>query len=136
MVTLNNVKVTGAGTPGTLFGTANTSNDYSFVVDPSTSSSISFYYWPSSYSVANQNLANTKIPSGYVNMTGFLSSYQNSNIPQFSPLSITPSAGPPLYWQPAVVREQLGRRYRLLLDKLRYAGRHAGRRQQQRRHVR
>ena len=100
MVTLNNVKISGAGTPGTLFGTANSPVPGSNVTD-SGGNSINFYYWPTSYSVANQNMASVTIPSGYVDMTGFLSFYGSSNVPEFSPLTITSSPGPPLYWQPA-----------------------------------
>ena len=33
--------------------------------------------------VANQNLANVPIPSGYVDMTGFFPLYGNSNVPKF-----------------------------------------------------
>ncbi len=102
MVTLNNVKISGAGTPGKLFGTANSPVPGSNVID-SQGNSINFYYWPTSYSVANQNMANLTIPSGYVDMTGFLSFYTTSNVPEFSPITITPvPGGPPLYWQPSV----------------------------------
>jgi fibronectin-binding autotransporter adhesin len=99
MVTLNNVKITGAGTPGTLFGTSNSPGGANVT---SGSDSMTFYYWPSSYSLANTNIAKTVIPSGYVNMTGSVSVYGNgSNIPEFNPISITPSQGPPVYWQPS-----------------------------------
>jgi fibronectin-binding autotransporter adhesin len=101
MITLNNVKISGAGTPGTLFGTANSPSPGAFATD-SSGNQIGFYYWPTSYSTANQNLANVPIPSGYVDMTGFLSLYGNSQVPEFTPTSLTLSPGPPLYWQPAV----------------------------------
>jgi autotransporter-associated beta strand protein len=99
MLELDNVKISGAGTPGTPFGTANSPSPGAWVYD-STGGSMTFYYWPTSYSISNQNLAGVKIPSGYVNMTGFLSVYGNSNNPEFTPITITPSAGPPLFWQP------------------------------------
>jgi autotransporter-associated beta strand protein len=99
MVELDNVKISGAGTPGTKFGTANSPSPGAWVTD-SQGNQITFYYWPTSYSTANQNLANVTIPSGYVNMTGFISTFGNSNNPEFSPITITPSAGPPLFWQP------------------------------------
>ena len=64
-----------------------------------------FYYWPTSYSVANANIANMKIPTGLVNMTGFVSAYgagAGTNIPEFNPISITPSLGPPAFWEPSL----------------------------------
>ncbi len=49
MITLDNVKISGAGTPGTLFGTANSPSPGAFVTD-SQGNQIDFYYWPTSYS--------------------------------------------------------------------------------------
>jgi len=98
MLTLNNVKITGAGNPGSTFG-INDSPGGATVTDQS-GNSMQFYYWPTSYSSANANLANMAIPTGLVNMTGFVSVYGNSNVPEFSPITITPSQGPPAFWQP------------------------------------
>ncbi|MGO9115295.1 MAG: beta strand repeat-containing protein [Thermoguttaceae bacterium] len=104
MVTLDNVKISGAGAPGATFGTTNSPSPGAIVIDPYTTqtpNSMVFYYWPTSYSIANANLANMKIPTGLVDMTGFISVYGNSNVPEFSPITITPTLGPPTFWQPA-----------------------------------
>ena len=34
-------------------------------------------------------------------MVGFVSLYGNTNIPEFTPISITPTLGPPAYWRPS-----------------------------------
>jgi len=99
MLELDNVKITGAGNPGSTFG-INDSPGGAKITDQN-GNSIQFYYWPTSYSTANANLANMTIPTGLVNMTGFVSVYGNSNVPEFSPITITPSQGPPAFWQPS-----------------------------------
>ena len=87
LVTLDNVKIVGAGPAGATFGTANSPSPGSYVVDPVTGAQMVFYYWPTSYSVANANIANMKIPTGLVNVTGFVSAYGNGPAPT-SPSSI------------------------------------------------
>ncbi len=82
-------------------------------------------------------MANVTIPSGYVDMTGFLSLYTTSNVPEFSPITITPSrAGPPLYWQPAVGSNNWDGTTPSFSTTSGSAGQPDGRRQQQHRHVR
>jgi autotransporter-associated beta strand protein len=100
LVQLNNVTVTGAGSPGATFGTVN-SPGTAVVTDLTGTNSMTFYYWPTSYATANQNMAGLKIPTGLVNMTGFLSVFGNSNVPEFDPISITASPGPAAYWEPS-----------------------------------
>lgn len=61
---------------------------------------LAFYYWPTSYSVANQNLDGTSIDftgATHYNMTGFLSDYPGlpGGLAEFSPLSITPVTAVP-----------------------------------------
>ena len=102
MVTLDNVKISGAGPTGATFGVVNSPSPGAFVTDPFTTqtpNNMVFYYWPTSYSVANANLANMKIPTGLVDMTGFVSVYGNNT--EFCPITITPTLGPPTFWQPS-----------------------------------
>jgi fibronectin-binding autotransporter adhesin len=105
LIQLNNVKITGAGTPGTPFGVVNSpaaAPNIAFVSDATSGTGATqFYYWPTSYAVANTNLSHQNIPSGYVNMVGIISFYAGSNYPEINPFTITPSPGPPLYWRPA-----------------------------------
>ena len=51
------------------------------------SNSMTFYYWPTSYSVSNANLFGQAIPTSPVNMTGFVSVY--NGVAEFTPLTIT-----------------------------------------------
>ena len=84
--TLDNVTISGIS--GT-FGTANLTGT---ITDPG-NNSMTLYYWPTSYSVANVNLDGMAIPTGPVDMTGFVSVYNNTS-PEFTPLSITPVPEP------------------------------------------
>ncbi len=76
-------------------GTFGSDNISSTITDPS-NNSMTMYYWPTSYSVANQNLYGMSIPSGAVDMTGFVS--VATSTPQFSPITIT-VLPPNDYWQ-------------------------------------
>jgi len=78
--TLNNVTISGIS--GT-FDISNLSGMISDGVD-----SMTLYYWVTSYAAANQNLYGMTIPTGPVNITGFVSVY-NSTSPEFVPISIT-----------------------------------------------
>ena len=104
IVSLNGVYIHGANTVANqpTFGTSDSPNG-AYVSDGpnSTGGTCTFYYWPTSYSVANTNIANSPIYSGPVDMTGFVSLYGNTNIPEFSPISIVPHVGPPAYWEPS-----------------------------------
>ena len=104
MVTLNNVKISGAVdlAPGATFGTVNSPSPGAFVTDPYTTqtpNNMVFYYWPTSYSVAKTaTLRDHEILAGLVDMTGFVSYYGNNT--EFTPITITPTLGPPSFWQP------------------------------------
>ena len=74
--------VTISGISGT-FGTANLTG----TITDGSGNSMTLYYWPTSYSVENANLAGTAIPTGAVNMTGFVSVY--SGVAEFTPMTIT-----------------------------------------------
>ena len=54
---------------------------------------MTLYYWPTSYSVANANLSGMAIPTGPVNMIGFVSVY--SSVAEFTPITITPAVPAP-----------------------------------------
>jgi hypothetical protein len=54
--------------------------------------SMTMYYWPTSYSVANSNLFGQAIPTTPVNMIGFVSVY--STVAEFTPISVTPAPEP------------------------------------------
>jgi hypothetical protein len=91
--TLDNVMISGAGTPGNTFGNANSPSGAT-ITDVG-GNSMSFYYWPTSYSVANANLYSMVIPSSttLVDMTGFVSVYPGSPA-EFNPISITVAPTP------------------------------------------
>jgi PEP-CTERM motif len=57
-------------------------------ITDSSDNSMELYYWVTSYSSANSNLNGTAIPTGPVDMTGFVSVY-GSGPAQFTPISIT-----------------------------------------------
>jgi hypothetical protein len=88
LCTVSNVTISGIS--GT-FGTANLTG----TITDSLNNSMTLYYWPTSYSVANANLDGTAIPTGPVNITGFVSVYPGTpGSPEFSPISITPVPEP------------------------------------------
>ena len=54
--------------------------------------SMTLYYWPTSYSVAYANLGGTTVPTGPVNMTGFVSVY--NSVAEFTPITISTASVP------------------------------------------
>jgi hypothetical protein len=99
LVTLNNVTIssgTGSGastlTPGETWATAN----LTLTVTDSSNNSMTLFYWPTSWSTTNVNLFGQTIPTGPVNMVGFASVFTSgtTSTPEFTPISITPSATP------------------------------------------
>jgi len=90
---LDNVTISGvSGTQ--VWNNATLGNQAGLITD-SSNNSMNLYYWPTSYSVASQNLAGLAIPTGLVDMTGFVSVYPGppANI-EFTPLTITPVPEP------------------------------------------
>jgi hypothetical protein len=85
---LDNVTISGAGAPGATFGTVNSPSG-AMITDGS-NNSMTFFYWPTSYSTANANMANVTIPSGPVNMVGFVSVFTSGGVSttEFNPISI------------------------------------------------
>ena len=79
MLELDNVTI--GGLSGA-FGIANLTGTIS-----DGSNSMTFYYWPTSYSASNANLFGQSIPTGPVNMTGFVSVY--NSVAEFTPITIT-----------------------------------------------
>lgn len=81
--TLDNVTISG------ISGTFGTGNLTGTITDGS-GNSMTLYYWPTSYSVANANLDGTPIPTGPVDITGFVSVYTSgsTSMAEFSPISI------------------------------------------------
>ena len=80
MLELDNVTI--GGISGA-FGVANLTG----TITDSGSNSMTLYYWPTSYSVANANLFGQAIPTGPVNMTGFVSVY--NSVAEFTPMTVT-----------------------------------------------
>ena len=97
LIQIDNVSITGQAPPAT-FGTTN-SPGTALVTDGTNSMTV--YYWPTSYATANHNLASMTVPTGLVNLTGYMSTYGNSNVPEFDVMTVTASPGPPAYWQPS-----------------------------------
>ena len=77
--TLDDVTISG------ISGSFGTANQTGTITDAT--GSMTLYYWPTSYSVENANLDGMAIPTGPVNMTGFVSVY--SGTAEFTPISIT-----------------------------------------------
>ena len=61
------------------------------ITDGSNNSMVLFY-WPTSYSVENANLFAQTVPSGPVNIMGFVSNFGSTA--EFTPMSITPVPEP------------------------------------------
>ncbi|MGA2440217.1 MAG: PEP-CTERM sorting domain-containing protein, partial [Tepidisphaeraceae bacterium] len=73
-------------TAGETFGTAN----LDFLMTDSSSNSMVFYYWPTSYSTTLQNLYGMVIPTGPVDLTGFVSVFPGTpGTAEFTPISVT-----------------------------------------------
>jgi hypothetical protein len=79
LFTVDNVTLSGL----TTFGIANQTGSMS-----DGTNSMTFYYWPTSYSAANVNLFGQTPPTGLVDVTGFVSVYPSSPA-EFAPISIT-----------------------------------------------
>jgi len=81
LIQIDNATISGQ-TTGETFGTAN----LTLTVADGTGS-MELYYWPTSYSAANANLAGETIPTGPVDILGIDSVY-NSTTPEFIPIWI------------------------------------------------
>ena len=82
--------VTIGGISGT-FGIANLTG----TITDADSNSMTLYYWPTSYAASNINLYGQAIPTGPVDITGFVSVYPGPPASiEFTPISITPYATP------------------------------------------
>jgi hypothetical protein len=83
---LDNVTISGEGS-GT-FGTAN--SPAGAMITDGSNNSMTLFYWPTSYSTANANMANMAIPSGPVDMVGFVSVFTSGGVstPEFNPISV------------------------------------------------
>ncbi|HTR41053.1 MAG TPA: hypothetical protein VMH87_05510 [Pseudomonadales bacterium] len=79
---LDNVTVSGQGSGN--WGTANSPTG-AMISDGA--NSMTLFYWPTSYSSANANMANTPIPTGPVDMVGFVSVF--NSVAEFTPISVT-----------------------------------------------
>jgi len=94
LVDLDNVTIssgTSILTPGETWGTSN----LTLTITDSSNNSMTLFYWPTSYSAANVNLANVLIPTGPVDMTGFDSVFAGPPAaPEFSPITVTPIPEP------------------------------------------
>jgi hypothetical protein len=82
MLELDNVTI--SGQPGPLDGS---NSPAGAKITDGSGNNMTFYYWPTSYSVANANLTGMAVPTGPVNMTGFVSVY--SGTAEFTPMTIT-----------------------------------------------
>jgi hypothetical protein len=87
MLELDNVTI--SGQTGT-FGITN--SPAGAAITDGSGNSMTFYYWPTSYSTANVNLFGEAVPTGPVDMTGFVSVYGTTA--EFSPMTITPVPEP------------------------------------------
>ena len=79
---LQNITVAGEGV-----GNWGTSNSPAGATISDGVNSMTLFYWPTSYSTANANLANTPIPTGPVNMIGFVSNFGTTA--EFTPILVT-----------------------------------------------
>jgi hypothetical protein len=90
LLELDNVTIssgTSVLTPGETFGTTN----LTLTITDGSSNAMTMFYYESSYSAAFVNLANMVIPSGPVNMTGFVDVFTSgtTSTPEFNPITIT-----------------------------------------------
>lgn len=79
--TVDNATISGITTAST-FGIANLTGSIS-----DSSGSMTLYYWATSYSMAVQNLYGSTIPTGPVDVTGFVDQFSGTD--EFIPISIT-----------------------------------------------
>ncbi len=90
---LNLDNVTISGITATTFGITNLTG----TVTDSSSNSMTLFYWPTSYSLANQNLFGQSIPTGPVNIFGFADVFTSGSTStvEFVPINITPAVVAP-----------------------------------------
>ena len=84
LVTINDVTISG------MTGTFGISNKTGSISDGT--NSMAFYYYPTQYSTANQNLFGQTIPTTPVNVTGIVQTYNQAG--EFIPMSISPVPEP------------------------------------------
>ena len=90
LLELDNVTISSGSsvlTAGETFGTTN----LTLTLTDGSSNSMTMFYYESSYSAAFVNLANMVIPSGPVDMTGFVDVFTSgaTSTPEFNPITIT-----------------------------------------------
>jgi len=103
LVTLDNVWLSSAGTSSGYVvsgSTCGTGNLQAFLNDGSSTNTMSFYYWPTSYSVSLANLYGQPLDisgASHYNMTGFITDFPGlpGGLVEFSPISITPATPVP-----------------------------------------
>ncbi len=87
-ITLNDVTISGLSAT---FGITNQSGS----ITDHGGNAMALYYWPTSYSVSNQNLYGLAVPSTPVDLTGFVSIYPGTgDTPEFTPISMTAYVAP------------------------------------------
>jgi autotransporter-associated beta strand protein len=86
LFTVADATFSGASAP---FGSGN----LSLSITDSNASTMTLFYWPSSYSVANQNFYGVSSIQSGVNVTGFVDNFNGTA--EFVPISITPYVPPP-----------------------------------------
>lgn len=87
LLTLQDVNLSGAFS-------ANANTNANLVATDSNGKTLTVYQWATSYSGAGA-LANTTIPSGYVDITGIADVYSGGPTTEFIPFAVSPSVGPP-----------------------------------------
>ncbi|HZZ28877.1 MAG TPA: PEP-CTERM sorting domain-containing protein [Pirellulales bacterium] len=95
--TLHNVTITdiagGNGTWGN--GKTGTAANLSYTVTDSSSNSMVLFYWPTSYSSIDAAMYGQPIPTGPVDITGFMSVFAGPPaVPEFTPILVTPVPEP------------------------------------------
>src|SRR5208282_3712393 len=87
-MTFNDVTISG------LSATFGATNQTGAITD-SLGNAMTLYYWPTSYSKANQNFYGLSVPSTPVDLTGFVSIYPGTgDTPEFTPISMTAYVAP------------------------------------------
>ena len=83
MLELDNVTIGGSGMVGKTFDGTNLTGTVS-----DGTGSMTLYYWPTSYSVANVNFTGKAVPTGPVDITGFVDVFSGTTA-EFVPLNMT-----------------------------------------------
>ena len=86
-VTIDNVMISGITAPA--FGIANLTG----TITDASDNSMTLFYWPTSYSLANANLFGEAVPTGPVNVSGLVDSFDGTA--EFIPMTITPAVPVP-----------------------------------------